>query len=264
MAETIRIHPIPAFTGTNDNYIWSIELNQQAVIVDPGDAKPVLAYLQQAQLALSAIIITHHHWDHIDGIDELLRFFPVPVYGPQSDKIPQITKPLFDGNCITLLDGKLALQVIAVPGHTRDHIAYLSDINANTALFCGDTLFAAGCGRLFDGSYEQFTASLKKINSLPETTLIYCTHEYTLANLRFASAVEPKNAAIAKRAKNEQLKRQHNQPTLPTTLKLERQTNPFLRYQEPQVKEAINHYWEQDWSDDVALFTGLRRWKDSF
>ncbi|MFT6388611.1 MAG: hydroxyacylglutathione hydrolase [Cellvibrionaceae bacterium] len=263
----IKITPIPAFS---DNYLWLIENTQNgqdkndAVVVDPGDAEPVLKVLREKNLNLAGILITHHHSDHIAGIDDLLSYYDVPVYGPYSKRIPQISVELKEGDEVALFDRALTLKVLEVPGHTYDHIAYVGDINQQAALFCGDTLFAAGCGRLFDGTHEQFYRSLHKLNSLPLHTQIYCTHEYTLSNLAFAKAVEPKNKAIQGRIKNEQLKREKNQATLPTNLALERQTNPFLRYQEPGVSLAINQFWEAAWTSDLDLFTGLRRWKDKF
>jgi len=267
----INITPIPAFS---DNYLWLIENTQKnthnsqdkndAVIVDPGDAEPVLKVLQEKNLNLIAILITHHHWDHIDGIDDLLKYYNVPVYGPCSKRIPQISVTLKEGDEVALFDKALTFKVLEVPGHTDDHIAYVGDINQQPALFCGDTLFAAGCGRLFDGTHEQFYQSLHKLNSLPLDTQIYCTHEYTLANLAFAEAVEPNNKTIQERINNEQCKREKNQATLPTNLALERQTNPFLRYQEPAVSSSINQFWKSAWSSDIDLFTGLRRWKDKF
>jgi hydroxyacylglutathione hydrolase len=259
----INVVPIPAF---DDNYIWLIKgPDNKAVIVDPGDAEPVLSFISEEQRTLSAIIITHHHWDHIDGINDLLRFYDVPVYGPDSPRIPQITHKVKEGSIVTLFDAPLfELNVIEVPGHTRDHIAYTGLVNNKPAIFCGDTLFAAGCGRLFDGTHEQFCHSLQKINQLPAETQIFCTHEYTLANLKFAEAVEPSNQDIKNRIKNEQKKRLKHLPTLPTTLGLERRTNPFLRYHENDVTSAINAYWASEHSSPEALFTGLRRWKDEF
>lgn len=261
-ASTINVSPIPAFS---DNYLWLIEDgNSNAVIVDPGDATPVLKVLREKSLNLVGILITHHHNDHIGGINELLKHYQVPVYGPDTKRIPQITQAVSEGDTVELFGNTLTLSVFEVPGHTYDHIAYLGDINGQPALFSGDTLFAAGCGRIFDGSYEQFYQTLDKLNALPANTQIYCTHEYTLANLKFALAVEPNNIELQERSKKEQLKREQGQPTLPTNLELERQTNPFLRYRSPQLTSAINQQWQAEWSSDVDLFAGLRRWKDNF
>ncbi len=260
---SIRIHAIPAYT---DNYIWLIEHNSgEAVVVDPGDEKPVLEVLQEKNLTLVAIIITHRHWDHVDGIKPLLNYYPVPVYGPHSKRIPQVNHPVSEGDQLCFFsENPLTLSIIDVPGHTKEHIAYLEHSTEHCILFCGDTLFAAGCGRLFDGSHQELCRSLIKINQLPESTQIYCSHEYTLANLRFAQAVEPDNTAIENRIKIEQEKRDKQQPTLPTNLKLERETNPFLRFQQTSVTRAINQFWETTWSEQEDLFGALRRWKDKF
>ncbi|MGH1440367.1 MAG: hydroxyacylglutathione hydrolase [Cellvibrionaceae bacterium] len=257
------VKPITAFS---DNYLWLIqnESNTDAVVVDPGDAEPVLKVLQETKLRLSAIIITHHHWDHIDGIEDLLKYYDVPVYGPNSARIPQVSLAIKEGDTVSLFDGALTLDVLEVPGHTKDHIAYFGNIDQRPSLFCGDTLFAAGCGRLFDGTHDQFYQSLDKLNQLPSDTQIYCTHEYTMANLDFAQAVEPDNKAITERIKSEQAKRDQGIPTLPTNLLLERETNPFLRYREKGLSLAINQFWEANWSSDLDLFTGLRRWKDKY
>ena len=213
----ITISPIAVFT---DNYIWLLHNSAgQAVIVDPGTAEPVIEHLTRLHLTLTAILVTHHHWDHIDGIPELLKHYDVPVYGPDSSRIPHITHTVAEGDVITLFSD-WAVDVIEVPGHTRDHIAYLYQQGAQPLLFCGDTLFAAGCGRLFDGSHEQLFQSLQRLNRLPKNTLIYCTHEYTLSNLRFAQTVEPNNVAIAARIAVEEDKRAHQQATLPTHLAL--------------------------------------------
>ena len=257
------IHPIPAF---QDNYFWLIVDHnlKQAVVVDPGDAKPVLDYCQEHQLTLSAILVTHHHWDHIDGIKDLLKWFSIPVYGPLSDRIPQVTNPLREGDHIQLLDKTLDFTVLEVPGHTQEHIAYYGDIDSKPSLFCGDTLFAGGCGRLLGGTHEQLRQSLDRLSTLPNNTIVYCTHEYTLANLAFAQAVEPNNTRLTERLQIEQQKREKNLPTLPTTIELEKQTNPFLRFTQTGIKAAINHHWQQQWQSPEELFAGLRRWKDNF
>ncbi|MGH1485007.1 MAG: hydroxyacylglutathione hydrolase [Cellvibrionaceae bacterium] len=269
----ITVSPIPAYT---DNYIWLIENSLgEAVVVDPGDANPVLATLSEKKLKLVAIIVTHHHWDHVDGIDDLRRFYDVPVYGPDSARIPHVTNTVSEGDTVTLFSSSsssssplqlqsLQLEVLSVPGHTYDHIAYRSNIDNQPVIFCGDTLFAAGCGRLFDGTHEQFCHSLQRINQMPANTQIFCTHEYTMANLAFAAAVEPANTAIKKRTKTERTKREQGQSTLPTNLALERETNPFLRYEQPHIAQSINQYWKTESTSPEDLFTGLRRWKDNF
>ncbi|MEO0444131.1 MAG: hydroxyacylglutathione hydrolase [Pseudomonadota bacterium] len=259
----IHVEPISAF---DDNYLWLIKgPDQKAVVVDPGDGHAVIRAMESKALALQSILITHHHNDHIGGVQTLLHYRDVPVYGPLSPKIPQITHPLADGDTLDIFSSpQFSLKVIEVPGHTRDHIAYFGKIENKYWLFCGDTLFAAGCGRLFDGTHQQLNHSLNKLNSLPAETEIYCAHEYTLSNLAFAKAVEPDNQAIAKRIDNEQNKRKLGLPTLPSTLALEQATNPFLRLNQATVQGAINQYWNSDLASMDQLFTGLRRWKDEF
>ncbi|HHJ80993.1 MAG TPA: hydroxyacylglutathione hydrolase, partial [Candidatus Tenderia electrophaga] len=226
----IKINPLPAYS---DNYIWLIQFgDHQVVVIDPGDAAPVQQALQQQGLQLAAILVTHNHWDHIDGIETLLQQHPVPVYGPASGQTPGLTQPCKAGQQIQI--GELNLEVMDVPGHTPDHIAYYG----HQSLFCGDTLFAAGCGRLLGGSAEQLHDSLNKIAKLPINTNIYCTHEYTLANLKFAQAVEPDNQQIRQRITTETKKRQQGQPTLPSSLQLELASNPFLRCQSDTVKAS--------------------------
>lgn len=257
----LTVTPIPAI---KDNYFWLIQHSDNtAIILDPGDALPVLNILKERKLTLIAIVITHRHWDHVDGINDLLRYYDVPVYGPNSVRIPQITHALAEGDTLTLFNDKiLQLGVIEIPGHTAEHIGYYGEINQQHCLFCGDTLFAAGCGRIAtDGSAEQLYHSLQKINRLPAETQIFCSHEYTLSNLVFAQTVEPSNINIKNRLKNEQEKRGRQRPTLPTNLNIEQQTNPFLRCHIPEVADAINQYWQQNWEDEEALFVGLRRWK---
>jgi hydroxyacylglutathione hydrolase len=262
MAADINISPIPAF---NDNYLWLIDDDKgHAVILDPGDATPVIKVLKERKLTLRAILITHHHNDHIGGINSLLEYENVPVYGPNTGKIPQITNPIKHGDSISLFNGSLVFETLEVPGHTQEHIAYFGQINEQPVLFPGDTLFAAGCGRLLGGTHQQLFHSLSMINLLPETTKIFSSHEYTLANLNFAQAVEPNNGDIQQRIRDEEQKRAENRPTLPTNLKLERLTNPFLRVDQASVAQSVKQYWNQDWSSAEDLFGALRKWKDSF
>jgi hydroxyacylglutathione hydrolase len=265
LKSSYSIIAIPAF---QDNYLWLIrDDNGNAVAVDPGDATPVLAYLQAHALTLTGILITHRHHDHIDGIEQLLSQWQVPVYGPNSSYIPQITEIVKHEDSVTLFnesESPITLAVMEVPGHTLDHIAYFGHINSEPALFSGDTIFAAGCGRLFDGTSQQLNRSLQRLNQLPEATQIYCSHEYTLSNLAFAHTVESDNAAINQRIERETKKRARHLPTLPTTLKLERETNPFLRYLRPTVTDSINEHWQSGWSTPDEIFAALRRWKDTF
>jgi hydroxyacylglutathione hydrolase len=215
--------PIPAFA---DNYIWLLENGETAWIVDPGDAAPALEVLHEKNLQLAGILLTHHHPDHSGGIAELLKHYQVPVYGPDNSPVRVlISHPLQDGSCITL--GNMAFSVIAIPGHTLDHIAFYSA--AEKILFCGDTLFSAGCGRVFEGTHEQMYQALLKLAELPDDTMVCCGHEYTLSNLRFAASLEPANNNILEHQKQCEILRAKNLPTLPSTIAQEKKINPFLR-----------------------------------
>lgn len=255
----IQITPIPAF---HDNYIWALGHpgNNALVVVDPGDAKPVIEFLNNSSYQLAAILITHHHPDHIGGIDELRKHSEVPVYGPANENIPHCDHRLFDGDDVYLADIDTAFNVMEVPGHTAGHIALYND----DILLCGDTLFAAGCGRLFEGTAEQMHHSLSRLAALPESTKVYCTHEYTLANLKFAEAVEPDNEAIKQRTVIATELRQTNLPTLPSTIKLELATNPFLRCDQPSVKHAAEQQAGQPLNNSTEVFAVLRAWKNNF
>ena len=259
----MRITAIPAFT---DNYIWAIENDRHEVfVVDPGDAAPVATFLQQTQSTLAGILITHHHADHTGGLAELTRLHSIPVYGPAGGHIKGITHPLADADEITILGHKTV--VMSVPGHTLDHIAYLMTAatdagDSSAALFCGDTLFAGGCGRLFEGTAQMMYTSLRRIRALPEDTRVYCAHEYTLNNLAFAQRVEPGNEALAERIKAETDKRAQGLPTLPSTILLERRTNPFLRCHTLSLKSNVGQNMAQISHSDVETFALLRRWKD--
>lgn len=263
----LTITPIPAF---NDNYLWLITLEgrQDAYIVDPGDGQVAHNTLIAQQLKLKGILVTHRHNDHIGGIDFLLKHYqssinPIPVYGPDSPSIPQVTHRLFNQDSITLFD-HYHFTVLEIPGHTLDHIAYFLTDDQKPILFAGDTLFAAGCGRLFDGSAEQLYRSLVTLALLPENTQVYCAHEYTLSNLAFAQAVEPDNELIKERIKSEQLKRKNGMPTIPFCISIEKQTNPFIRISEPSVHKSIAEHWGKHYASESELFADLRRWKDGF
>ena len=252
------IYPIPAL---NDNYIWMIvhpEL-KQAVIVDPGESQPVIDALKKNHLELATILITHHHWDHTNGIQGLLDHKKVPVYGPANDPVKLCDRPLQHGDQIELPNLEMRFRIIDIPGHTLGHIAYIG-INA---VFCGDTLFTGGCGRLFEGTAEQMTHSLGLLASLPPATWVYCAHEYTEANLRFAKIVEPNNPTLNQRIDDTQKLRTNNKPTVPSTIKLELQTNPFLRCQQQSVKQAVEEHCGRRLSDPIEVFAELRQWKDS-
>ena len=255
------IIPIPAFS---DNYIWLVREGRHAAVVDPGDAAPVLAYLESEGLALSAIVTTHHHGDHVGGNAALLARFPVPVFGPARETIPGRTHALAEGDEITVPGLGWALRVLDIPGHTAGHIGYVgSDAEAGVA-FVGDTLFAGGCGRLFEGTPTQMADSLGKLAALPASTRVYCAHEYTLANLRFALAVEPGNAALQARLLRDQDKRDRGLPTVPSTVAEERATNPFLRAGEPDVFAAAQARAGRRLADAVDAFAVIREWKNGF
>jgi hydroxyacylglutathione hydrolase len=255
------IIPIPAFA---DNYIWLLVQDAAAAVVDPGDAAPVLDYLDRHGLALSAILNTHHHGDHVGGNLALLARFDVPVLGPSREEIPGRTQAVTGGDRVAVPGIGVAFDVLDVPGHTAGHIAYYGDFAGDPVLFCGDTLFAGGCGRLFEGTPGQMWSSLCALAALPDATRVYCAHEYTLANLRFAAAVEPDNAELAARVVRERQKRERGEPTVPSTIGVERATNPFLRAALPQVKAAVAVHAGVTPLDDTASFAALREWKNHF
>ena len=255
----MNLTPLPAF---NDNYIWMFHDGRQAVVVDPGDAAPVEAALDAQGLQLAAILVTHHHADHVGGVDALRPRLQGPVYGPARERIPAPCEPLRDGDLISVLG--LSFEVIDVPGHTAGHIAYMQrGAESAPLLFCGDTLFSAGCGRLFEGTPAQMAASLARLNALPGDTRVCCTHEYTLSNLRFAAAVEPASAAVAEYTQACERRRQAGQPTLPSTLALERQINPFLRCAEPAVVDSARTQGARS-DEEVEVFAALREWKNRY
>ncbi len=244
-----------------DNYIWLIPVGgepDRVIIVDPGEAAPVTAALQRLRLELAAILITHHHPDHTGGIRALLKDYPVPVYGPAASAIGAIDHPLRGDEIIQ--PAGMRFRVMAVPGHTLDHIAYCGE----RLLLCGDTLFAGGCGRLFEGTPQQMLDSLNKINLLDENTIILCAHEYTVANLEFAAAVEPDNAAVQARLAWARQLRAAGRPTLPSTLAEERRTNPFLRCSEPGIIAAASRFRRTRLEKEHEVFAAIRYWKDIF
>jgi hydroxyacylglutathione hydrolase len=257
-----KIEALPAFT---DNYIWLLQddATQRCAAVDPGDAAPVLNWLQDhPDWQLSDILITHHHHDHVGGVERLRAETGARVYGPAAENIPARDEALSDGQRIRVLDKEL--QVIAVPGHTLGHIAYFHADAEQPWLLSGDTLFAAGCGRLFEGTPEQMFESLQRLAAMPDRTLIYCTHEYTLSNLRFAQAVEPSNRDIQQRTREVTALREANRFSLPTRMDIERATNPFLRSGFARVQQAASEHSGRKLEADVAVFAALRAWKDSF
>ena len=257
------IYPILAFA---DNYIWAISAaaDNRLCVVDPGDANPVIEYAEANNRIITDIFVTHHHPDHTGGLARLIEKYTPRIIGPAGSNIKGITQFVAEGDQVNLFD--LDFTIMEVPGHTLDHIAFYQAGNDKTApiLFCGDTLFAAGCGRLFEGTPAQMQISLTKLKSLPETTRVYCTHEYTLSNLRFAQAADPTNNKLLERIKIETLKRQSHQPTLPSSIKLEIETNPFLRCTEPNLIESAAAQLERNPTTEVEVFAALRSWKDRF
>jgi hydroxyacylglutathione hydrolase len=251
----LEIVPVKAF---KDNYVWTLRNATHAAVVDPGEARPVLDYLARENLQLAAILATHHHADHVGGIAELLETRRVPVYGPRNEPIATLSHPVSEGDSVTIAQLGVEFSVLDIPGHTRAHIAYYGA----GALFCGDTLFACGCGRLFEGTAEQMYASLQKLLALPDATKVYCGHEYTLANIGFARNVEPANSALASREQRDRRLREAGKPTLPSTLADEKATNPFLRCREPAVVESVNKYLGARVSDPVRVFAAIREWKN--
>jgi len=247
--------PLPAFA---DNYIWLLHNGRQAWVVDPGDAGPVLKALDDLQLSLAGILVTHHHPDHVGGLSALRPVLQGPVYGPARESIPQPFTPLRDGEVIDVMG--LQFRVLDVPGHTAGHIAYAQQGAAERPLlFCGDTLFSAGCGRLFEGTPAQMAASLALLAALPGDTQVCCTHEYTLSNLKFAAAVEPGNTDVLNYTRHCQALREAGLPTLPSEMALELRINPFLRCSEPAVVAAVGNE-----EGAVAVLAALREWKNRF
>src|SRR5687768_2757510 len=254
-AVSLNVVPVSAF---KDNYIWTLRNASHAAVVDPGEAPPVLEFLEREGLRLAAILATHHHADHVGGIAEILAVHPVPVYGPKNEPIATLTRAVAEGDRVRIPELDVEFSVLDIPGHTRAHIAYYGA----GSLFCGDTLFACGCGRLFEGTADQMYASLQKLRALPDDTKVYCGHEYTLANIGFAKGVEPRNSALAARERRDRELRASGRPTLPSTLREEKATNPFLRCTEPAVVDSVNKYLGQRVSDPVRVFAAIREWKN--
>jgi len=260
----MKVSMIKAFS---DNYIWAISSNtgNHMALVDPGDANVCIEFIEQEQMQLSTILITHHHADHVGGINTLVEYckskqWPLTIYGPEKEKIPHCDVALNEQNKVTLDDLALAFRVIDLPGHTSGHIAYLAEDN----LFCGDTLFSGGCGRLFEGTPSQMLTSLEKLSALPERTRVYCAHEYTQANLIFALTVEPTNSELVHYYNQVLQLREQDIATIPTSIMLEKKINPFLRCASATLLASASEFSNNNVTDKLQAFSIIRAWKDNF
>lgn len=256
----LRITALPAFT---DNYIWMLENAGETWVVDPGYSAPVLEYLKSKNLSLNGILITHNHPDHVSGVERLLEYKNLRIVGSGRNRHPFTSEPVLGDEEIRLAG--LNFKTIAVPGHTMNHIAFFAEPPESAPiLFCGDTLFSGGCGRLFEGTPELMLSSLQRLAQLPDNTHIYCGHEYTMANLKFAREVEPDNPAIPAAMQKSQQLREKNLPTLPSILKDEKCINPFLRSHLPQLKNRMEQHFGKPIRTDAECFAQIRLWKDTF
>ncbi len=253
----LSIKPIKALS---DNYIWLVTTNEGSIVIDPGESKQIIDLVKSNEIDLEGILITHHHYDHTNGIKEILKYKKVEVFGPKNN-LNSITKRVKQNDVFNLIG--LKFEVIETPGHTLDHIAFYCLKDEKSILFCGDTLFSGGCGRVFEGTYSQMYESLKKLSKLPEDTQIFCGHEYTSSNLQFACAVEPNNQFI--REYNQEIieKTKNGEPSLPSSLKIEHMINPFIRCNEENLIDNINKKFGEV-SSEIEIFSTLRKWKDNF
>lgn len=254
----VRVDPIPAF---GDNYIWCLHNKAHAWLVDPGEAPPVLNYLQSEALILEGILITHHHPDHIGGVKKLLEQYPdISVIGPVSTRIPNLTQEVTEGEKVTLSKLDCVLSVLEVPAHTKEHIAYYGA----PGLFCGDTLFSAGCGRLFEGTPEQMHHNLRRFAELPDQTQVFCAHEYTQSNNQFALAILQDDTDFKEHQHHVAMMRNAGKPTIPTTIGQEKRVNPFMRVHEQKVADAVAKHTQTPLKDEIDVFAAMRHWKDTF
>lgn len=256
----LEVTAVPAF---DDNYLWLIHspvAHEQVLVVDPGDPAAVRKTLHLDQLTLSGILITHHHPDHVGGVTALLEDQPIPVFGPENERLPGQPRRVKQAEHVRFDELGLNFEVVEVPGHTAGHIAYVG----HGAVFCGDTLFSGGCGRLFEGTPAQMHASLQKLAALPVETKVYCAHEYTLSNLHFAQAVEPDNEALQAYVEHCQELRGRSRPTIPSSIGLELRINPFLRTHAETVKRSAERQAGRTLNSESDIFAVLREWKNHF
>jgi hydroxyacylglutathione hydrolase len=253
----LTLIPLPAF---EDNYIWVLHNGRHAIAVDPGDPVPLIAFLDAHQLALTAVLITHHHRDHTGGNATLRQRYDCAIYAPDNPRIPAVTHTLRGGDTLDIVELGLHFEVLATPGHTLDHISYVGQ----GCLFCGDTVFGCGCGKLFEGSPAMMAASLDALLALPDATRVCCAHEYTLSNIDFAKTIAGDNPALLERERADRDLRAHGRPTLPSTLALEKATNPFLRFHEPDMTAFAAHYLNRPHPAPAEVFGAIRAAKDAW
>jgi hydroxyacylglutathione hydrolase len=255
---------ISAISAFSDNYIWLVSNSSQALVVDPGQAQPVLQVLKEQNLTLTSILLTHHHQDHVGGVAELVAQTGAKVWGPAGEVLPVCDVMMVEGDTFEDAALDLKLSVLDIPGHTAGHIAFFGTFGATPIVFSGDTLFAAGCGRVFEGTSAQMEASLAKLAALPANSRVYCGHEYTLSNMRWACEVEPDNIALQLWQEHATEQRHLNQPTLPSSIELELACNPFLRVRQPSIVHAATNWAQRELTTPVEVFAALREWKNNF
>ena len=253
----LTLIPLPAF---EDNYIWVLHDGHHAIAVDPGDPAPLIAFLDGHRLALTAILITHHHPDHTGGNIQLRQRYNCAIYAPENPRIPAFTHALHGGDSVDIAEPGLHFKVLATPGHTLDHLSYVG----HGLLFCGDTVFGCGCGKLFEGNPAMMAASLDTILSLPDATRVCCAHEYTMSNIDFAKTIDSDNPALIERERSDRALRARGQPTLPSTLALEKATNPFLRFHEPCMVAFAARYLNRPHPSPAEVFGAIRAAKDAW